>query len=73
MIYLKRFLYILTISILYILTLLVTLLYLVLMPIGMIISFILTEDFIRFFVPLTHLEEYLMFIDNKLEHVLLNE
>ena len=71
MIYLKRFLYILIISILYTLTVAATLLYLALMPIGIIISFILTEDFTRFFVPITHLEEYLMFINDKLESIFL--
>lgn len=71
MIYLKRFSYILIVSILYTLTFAVTLLYLVLTPIGMIISFILTEDFVRFFIPLTHLEEYLMLIDGKLENIFL--
>lgn len=71
MIYLKRFLYILIISILYTLTVATTLLYLAFMPIGIIISFILTEDFTRFFVPITHLEEYLMFIADKLESIFL--
>jgi hypothetical protein len=71
MIYLKRFLYILINSILYILILSTTLLYLGLIPIGMIISFILTEDFTRFFIPLTKLEEYTKFIDDKLEYIFL--
>ena len=71
MIYLKRFLYILINSILYILILSTTLLYLGLIPIGMIISFILTEDFTRFFIPLTKFEEYTKFIDDKLEYIFL--
>lgn len=71
MIYLKRFLYMLIISISYILIMSITLLYLSLTPIGMIISFILTEDFTRFFIPVTHLEKYLMFIADKLEYIFL--
>lgn len=71
MIYLKRFLYILINSILYILILSITLLYLGFIPLGMIISFILTEDFTRFFSPLTKLEEYIKFIDDKLEYIFL--
>ena len=67
MIYLKRFLYILIISILYMLIFSVTFLYLILTPIGIIISFVITEEFTRYFNPLTYLEEYLAFIDNKLE------
>ena len=71
MIYLKRFLYILVISIFYILVTCTTFLYLGLTPIGMIISFILTEDFIRFFMPLTELERYTKLIDDKLEYIFL--
>lgn len=58
MIYLKRFLYIFTIIILYILTFFVTLLYLVFIPIGMIISFIVTEDCTECFTPFVNLEGY---------------
>ena len=71
MIYLKRFLYIFTIIILYILTFVITLLYLVLIPLGMIISFVLTEDITRYFNHLAKLEEYLTFIDDKLEYFFL--
>ena len=71
MIYLKRFLYILISSILYSLTIPITILYVGFVPLGMIISFILTEDFTRYFIPLTHLEEYFTFINDKLEYVFL--
>ena len=71
MIYLKRFLYIFTIIILYILTFVITLLHLVLIPIGMIISFVLTEDITKYFNHLVKLEEYLTFIDDKLEYFFL--
>ena len=71
MIYLKRFLYILIISILYTLTFSITFLYIMLVPIGIIISFILTGEFTRFFNPVINLEEYLTFIDDKLEGIFL--
>lgn len=71
MIYLKRFLYILIIIILYTLTFFVTLLYLGFIPIGMIISFIIAEDFTRFFNPLSHVERYITFITDKLESIFL--
>ena len=71
MIYLKRFLYTLISIILSTLMLSITLLYLGLTPIGIIISFILTEDFTRFFMPLTELESYTKFIDDKLESIFL--
>lgn len=71
MIYLKRLLYVLIISILYTLAFSITLLYILLTPIGMIISFILTEEFTRFFIPLTKLEEHLTFVDDKLESIFL--
>ena len=48
-----------------------TILYAVLLPIGMIISFILTEDFTRYFIPLEHLGEYLKSGDGKLEDIFL--
>lgn len=71
MIYLKRFLYFFTISILYTLITFSGFLYLGFTPIGMIISFILTEDFTRFFIPLTKLERYIKFIGDKLEYIFL--
>lgn len=71
MIYLKRFLYILIISILCTLMIPITILYVVLLPIGMIISFILTEDFTRYFIPLEHLGKYLKSGDGKLESIFL--
>ena len=71
MIYLKRFLYLLITSILCILMILISILYVVLLPIGMIISFILTEDFTRYFIPLEHLGEYLKSGDGKLESIFL--
>lgn len=73
MIYLKRFLYLLIVSIWYTLIIPITILYVVFIPIGMIISFILTEDFTRYFAPLTKLEKYLKFIDDKLENILLKK
>ena len=71
MTYLKRFLFIFIMIILYTLTLFVTLLYLGFIPIGMIISFIITEDFTRFFNPLSHVEKYITFITDKLESIFL--
>lgn len=71
MIYLKRFLYLLITSILCILMIPIIILYVVLLPIGMIISFILTEDFTRYFIPLEHLGEYLKSGDGKLESIFL--
>lgn len=71
MIYLKRFLYILIISIFYTLITLATFLYLGFTPIGLIISFILTEDFTNFFYLLTKLEKYIKFISDKLEYIFL--
>ena len=71
MIYLKRFLYIFTIIILYALTFFVTLLYLLFVPIGMIISFIVTEDFTNCFIPFVNLEGYITFITDKLESIFL--
>ena len=71
MIYLKRFLYILIVIILYTLMIPITILYILFIPIGLIISFILTEDITRYFNPLSKLEERLTFIDDKLEHIFL--
>ena len=71
MIYLKRFLYIFTVIILYTLMIPITILYIVFIPIGMIISFVLTEDLIRYFNPLTKLEDYITIIDDKLERIFL--
>lgn len=71
MIYLKRFLYLLITSILCILMIPIIILHVVLLPIGMIISFILTEDFTRYFIPLEHLGEYLKSGNGKLEDIFL--
>ena len=71
MIYLKRFLYFIIISILYILIIFIGFLYLGFTPIGMIISFVLTEDFTRFFMLLPELERYIKFINDKLEYIFL--
>lgn len=71
MIYLKRFLYALIMIILCTLVFFIAALCLALVPIGLLISFILTNDSMRYFDLITHLEEYLMFIDDKLERVLL--
>lgn len=71
MIYLKRFLYIFTIILLYTLMIPITILYIVFIPFGMIISFILIEDFTRYFNPLAKLEEHLSFITDKLEVIFL--
>ncbi len=67
MVYLKRFLYILTIVILYTLMIPITILYIVFIPFGMIISFVLTEDIVRYFNPLAKVEERISFVDDKLE------
>lgn len=67
MIYLKRFLYIFTIVIVYTLMIPITILYIVFIPFGMIISFVLTEDLVRYFNPLSKLEERISFLDDKLE------
>ena len=71
MIYLKRFLYIFISSILYTLMIPIVILYVVFIPFGMIISFILTEDFTRYFNPLAKLEEHLTVITDKLEAIFL--
>lgn len=71
MIYLKRFLYIFTMIILYILMIPITILYIVFIPIGMVISFVLTENPAKYFNLLSKAEEYLTFIDDKLESVFL--
>ena len=71
MIYLKRFLYIFTVIILYTLMIPVTILYIVFIPFGMIISFVLTEDPVRYFNPISKAEEHLTFIDDKLEAIFL--
>lgn len=72
MIYLKRFLYTLITIILCILVFFITSLHLALAVVGMIVSFIVTGDSTRYFDLLTRLEEYIHFIDNKLERVFLN-
>lgn len=71
MIYLKRFLYIFIIILLYTLMIPITILYIVFIPFGMIISFILTEDVTRYFNPLAKLEEHLSLITDKLEAIFL--
>lgn len=71
MIYLKRFLYIFTIIILYTLMIPITILYIVFIPIGMIISFILTENPTRYFNYFKKLEELFTIIDDKLEYIFL--
>ena len=71
MIYLKRFLYIFTMIILYILMIPIIILGIVFIPFGMIISVVLTEDPVRYFNLLPKLEEYYTFIDDKLEHIFL--
>lgn len=71
MIYLKRFLYIFITIMLYALMIPVTILYVVLIPIGLIISFVLTEDFTKYFIPFIKLEECMKFIDDKLEYIFL--
>lgn len=71
MIYLKRFLYILIMSIFYMLMFFTTFLYLGLTPIGMIISFIVTEDLTGFFIPVTKFGECVTFIEDKLESIFL--
>lgn len=71
MIYLKRFLYILLISIFYILAICATFLYLGFAPVGMIISFILTEDFTKFFYLLVESEKYIILFTDKLESIFL--
>jgi hypothetical protein len=71
MIYLKRFLYLLITSIWYTLMIPTVILYIVYIPFGMVISFILSEDFTRYFNPLAKLEEYTKFIYDKLESIFL--
>lgn len=71
MIYLKRFLYLFIISILVTLMIPIIILYIVFIPIGMIISFILSEDFTKYFNPLVKLETNLTFIFDKLENIFL--
>lgn len=71
MIYLKRFLYILIVIILCALMIPIILLFVIFIPIGMIISFVIAGDFTRYFNPLTKLEEHFMFISDKLESIFL--
>lgn len=49
----------------------IAILYIVFMPFGMVISFILTEEFTRYFNLLEKLEEYTKFVDDKLESIFL--
>lgn len=71
MIYLKRFLYIFTIIISGILMMPIHILCLVFIPIGMIISFVLTENPTRYFNYFEKLEELFSIIDDKLEYIFL--
>lgn len=71
MIYLKRFLYLLTIDIVFILMMPINILCLVFIPIGTIISFVLTEDSTRYFNYFEKLEELFAIIDDKLEYFFL--
>lgn len=71
MIYLKRFLYIFTIIISCVLMMPIHILCLVFIPIGMIISFVLTEDPTRYFNYFEKLEELFSIIDDKLEYIFL--
>ena len=71
MIYLKRFLYIFTMIILYALMMPITILYIVFIPFGMIISFVLTEDSTRYFNYFEKLEELFEIIDYKLKSIFL--
>lgn len=71
MIYLKRFLYIFTMIILFILMIPIHILCLVFIPIGTIISFVLTEDITRYFNYFEKLEELFSIIDDKLEYIFL--
>lgn len=71
MIYLKRFLYIFTMIILFILMIPIDILCLVFVPIGMIISFVLTGDSTRYFNYFEKLEELFEIIDYKLKSIFL--
>ena len=72
MIYLKRFLYILLVIILCILGMVLATLYVGLTPLGMIISFILTGDFTKYFIFGLNVGDYIVSINNKLERIFLN-
>ena len=61
----------LIIIILCVLVFFIVVLHLALAPVGMIISFIVTENSMKYFGLLERLEEYISVIDNKLERVLL--
>ena len=71
MIYLKRFLYIFTMIIVFTLMMPIQILCLVFIPIGMVISFVLTEDSTRYFNYFEKLEELFSIIDDKLENIFL--
>lgn len=58
-------------SICYIIAICATFLYLGFAPVGMIISFILTEDFTNFFYLLVESEKYIILITDKLESIFL--
>jgi hypothetical protein len=72
MIYLKRFLYILLVSVLCTLGMVLATLYVGLIPLGMIISFILTGDFTKYFIFGLNVGDYTISINNKLERIFLN-
>lgn len=71
MIYLKRFLYIFTMIILFILMIPIHILCLVFIPIGMIISFVLTEDSTKYFNYFEKSQELFEIIDYKLKSIFL--
>lgn len=72
MIYLKRFLYLLSVIIVYILALSITFLYIVIAPIGLIISFLITEDCTKYFDPLQNVDCYIVNILYKLKDIFLD-
>lgn len=72
MIYLKRFLYLLSVIIVYLLVLSITLLYVALAPIGLTISFLLTEDCTKYFDPLQNVDCYMVTILYKLKDIFLD-
>lgn len=71
MIYLKRFLYLLTIGIVFILMVPINIICLVFILIGTIISFVLTGDSQDILIIFEKLEELFAIIDDKLEYIFL--
>lgn len=49
----------------------INILYIVFIPIGLIISFILTGNMTRYFSLWTKLEKYITFVDDELEYIFL--